>query len=61
MSMCKQVCVHACTCVCVCVCVCVRALSRSVLSDTLGTNRLQPARLLCPWDFPSKNTEGESP
>ena len=26
-------------------------LSRSVVSDSL-----QPARLLCPWDFPGKNT-----
>ena len=33
-------------CVCVCVCVC----ARSVMSDSL-----QPASLLCPWDFPGKN------
>ena len=31
-------------CVCVCVCECVLS------------SRLQPARLLCPWDFPGKNT-----
>ena len=26
---------------------------------TLRPHRLQPARLLCPWDFPSKNTGGD--
>ena len=31
-------------------------LSRSVVSDSLGPHRLYPARLLCPWDFPGKNT-----
>ena len=30
--------------------------SRSVVSDSLRPNGLQPARLLCPWDFPGKNT-----
>ena len=34
----------------VCVCVC------SVAPDSLQPHRLQPARLLCPWDFPGKNT-----
>ena len=34
-------------------CVCV---SRSVVSDSLRPHRLQPARLLCPWDSPGKNT-----
>ena len=29
----------------------------SVLSDCLWAHGLQPAGLLCPWDFPSKNTE----
>ena len=28
----------------------------SVLSDSLQPHRLQPTRLLCPWDFPGKNT-----
>ena len=28
----------------------------SVMSDSLWPHRLQPARLLCPWDFPGKNT-----
>ena len=30
--------------------------SRSVVSDSLWPHGLQPARLLCPWDFPGKNT-----
>ena len=33
--------------VCVCVCVCE---SCSVVSDSLRSHGLQPARLLCPWD-----------
>ena len=28
----------------------------SVVSDSLRPHRLQPATLLCPWDFPVKNT-----
>ena len=32
-------------------------VSHSVVSDSLQSNGLQPARLLCPWDFPGKNTE----
>ena len=42
-----------CVCVCVstvCVCVC------SVVSDTFRPQGLQLARLLCPWNFPGKNT-----
>ena len=35
------------------VCVCV---SHSVMSDSLKPNGLYPARLLCPWDSPDKNT-----
>ena len=31
-------------------------LSHWVMSDSLGPHRLQPARLLCPWDSPGKNT-----
>ena len=31
-------------------------LSRSVVSDSLPLHKLYPARLLCPWDSPSKNT-----
>ena len=30
--------------------------SRSVVSDSLQPHRLQPARLLCPWDSPGKHT-----
>ena len=29
----------------------------SVMSDSLRPHGLQPARLLCPWNFPGKNTE----
>ena len=36
-----------------CVCVCVPAWS-AVL--TLPSHRLWPTRLLCPWDFPGRNT-----
>ena len=32
-------------------------LNCSVMSDSLQIHGLQPARLLCPWDFTSKNTE----
>ena len=28
----------------------------SVVSNSLGSYGLEPARLLCPWDFPGKNT-----
>ena len=31
-------------------------VSRSVVSDPLRPHRLQPDRLLCPWDSPRKNT-----
>ena len=30
--------------------------SRSVVSDSLQPRGLHPARLLCPWDFPGKDT-----
>ena len=32
------------------------SVSCSVMSDSLWPHELQPARLLCPWDFPGKNT-----
>ena len=35
------------------ICVCV---SHSVMSDSLRPYALKPARLLCPWNFPGKNT-----
>ena len=31
-------------------------LNRPVMSNSLGPHGLQPAGLLCPWDFPGKNT-----
>ena len=31
-------------------------VSRSVVSDCLQSHRLQPTRLLCPWNSPGKNT-----
>ena len=34
-------------------CICV---SRWVVSDSLRPHELRPARLLCPWDSPGKNT-----
>ena len=37
---------------CVCVCVCVN----SVMSNSLWPHGLWPARILCLWDFSSKNT-----
>ena len=33
-------------------------LSDSVISDSLRTLGLEPARLPCPWNFPGKNTGG---
>ena len=39
--------VHRCVCLCVC---------RSVVSHSLRPQGLYPARLLCPWDSPGKNT-----
>ena len=40
----------------ICVCVCVSA--HSVVSDSVRPPGLWPARLLCPWDSPGKNTGG---
>ena len=40
----------------VCVCVCVRTHACLIMSDTLKPHRLLPTRLLCPGNFPSKNT-----
>ena len=34
----------------------VLVLRHSVISDSLQLHGLQPARLLCPWDSPGKNT-----
>ena len=35
---------------------CCAVLSCSVLSDSVRPHGLLPARLLCPWDSPGKNT-----
>ena len=40
---------------CVCMCVCVRLVTQSNC-NSLQCSGLQPARFLCPWDFPGKNT-----
>ena len=32
------------------------SVSRSVMPDSLRPHGLQPTRLLCPWDFPGKDT-----
>ena len=37
-------------------CRCTCGLSCSVMSDSLQLHGLSPARLLCPWDSPGKNT-----
>ena len=44
------------SCVCVCVCLCVCACTRSNTPDSLWPHWLWLARLLCPWNFPGKNT-----
>ena len=41
---------------CVCVCVCTHVLSCLVMSGSLQPYRLQPTRVLCPWNFSGKNT-----
>ena len=40
----------------VCVCVCVCSVSRLAVSGSLWPHGLYPARLLCPWNSPVKNT-----
>ena len=42
--------------VCVCVYVYVCVLSCSDMFDSLWPHGLQSTRLLCPWNFPGKNT-----
>ena len=34
----------------------ITSVRRSVMSNSLQPHWLEPARLLCPWDFPGKNT-----
>ena len=55
-SVCVSVCVCLCVCVSVSVCLCVCVISCPVISDSLQLHGLEPTRLLCPWDFPGKNT-----
>ena len=52
MCVCVCVCVHAHMHTCACTCV-LSCFSRVRLCATL---QMQPARLLCPWDSPDKNT-----
>ena len=54
-TVCVCVCVSVCVCVCVSVCVCVCSRAQS-LSHVGLFKTIQPARLLCPCDFPGKNT-----
>ena len=42
-------CVYVCVCVCMCVC--------TQWCPTLQLHGLQPMNLLCPWNFPGKNTK----
>ena len=39
-----------------CICESMSGVSQSVMSDSLPPHGLQPARLLCPWDSPGKDT-----
>ena len=41
---------------CVCVCASTHVCVCSVMSNSLQPRRLRPARLLCPWNLPGKNT-----
>ena len=57
--MCVCVCVCVCLCVCLCVHVCVSCcfcLVASVMSNSIRPYRLQPARLLSPWDSLGRST-----
>ena len=42
-------------CVCVCECACPCVCMHPVISDSLQHHKLQPASLLCPWNFSGKN------
>ena len=59
---CRCECMHVFGIVCVCVCahtqVCMHACACAQLCPPLRPHGLQPTRLLCPWDSPSKNTGG---
>ena len=57
-GVCVSVWVSVCLCVFVCVRVCLHPHMRLVAQSCLiqQPQRQQTARLLCPWDFPGKNT-----
>ena len=46
--------VCVCACVHVCICMCMYSVAKVVYDSV--THGLGPSRLLCPWDFPGKNT-----
>ena len=56
MPLCVCVCLCLCVCLCVSVCLYMCVISCSVMSDSLQLHGREPTRLLCPWDFPGKNT-----
>ena len=47
---------RVCMYVCVCLHACVHTLSHWIMSNSLQPYGLQPARLLCSWNSPGKNT-----
>ena len=51
---------RVCVCVCVLICVCV-CVSHAVMFDSLQPHGLLPARLLCPWNSPGKDTGVDYP
>ena len=55
MCVCVRVCVCVCGCVWVCAHVCVHAVTW-IMSDSLRLYDMQPARFLCSWDSPCRNT-----
>ena len=49
--------IDVCVCVCVCLFLCARMHTSALRPVSLFVTRgLEPARLLCPWNFPGKNT-----
>ena len=57
----QSMCVFTCACIDIHTHISARMLSSSVVSNSLRPRGLQPTRLLCPQDFPSKNTGVGSP
>ena len=54
-SFCTSAIIRLCVCVCVCLCVCVCVRVLSLVSFFL-TSWTVATRLLCPWNFPGRNT-----